>query len=843
MFYDYLKDFEVKEGLFNFQSKEYCRKYLIKDENFWEIYDSVSTDKYLMEHSILPYSCLRIDVDIKLPQLTLRPQGRLYNKTHVLDLIKYINGILSDLYEDNDIHDEWFISVVFEKSNYKEKDGFHIIYPNMLVYNTYQDSLVVNYLRKVSFESPYEFTIDNVATKPWVLIGSKKDSSSFLYCVTGVYDKSVNEIENTFKTKDYSINKETSRLVLGQFEEEPVIIVKKRPLKHIDDDYEFIVKHKLLYYLSKDRIEDYDKWLDVGITLYNIGEGDKRFFNLWVSFSKASSKFSDDICLRKWRSFTIKGKTIRTLLWWVKHDNVNALENEVQEGINNIMYNLLFPEEEEDSDEVIKELLKRKLQHLDVAKIFKTKFNGVYTYYNDKNEKTGEWYNFSSGKWNLVPREILMREIETLKPHIIESCKDFLMDKAAINKIDTFFAKFKLNLSESFANQTFIEKSLKGCQTELFDDEYGKKVDKNKYLLGCNNGTLDFEKEIFRESNPDDYISMSTGITYREYSEKDKEHIELQKYLEEVFPDSDIKELALDIFASCLIGMNTHKIFVIAVGNHDAGKSATMSLLEKTFGEYSDKLDKSIILQKSSAIRSSDARPDLIITKGKRIIITQETGTEQVNIATLKELTGNDTLSFRGLYKQSNGPIATMFTLFLACNDLPRIPQNDEATWRRIVILEFQSKFTDGAPATREEQINTKTFPINRNIQERLTKLAPCFLWFLFKRCIEKKFHKNGSLNYTDSILQYKNERRNKNDPIFLFFTECVIKDSDEESFVSVSDAFKKFKEWFPTTFPSQKMIYSRESFKEYINRHLGKVIKRKRTEGWLSIRLVDDYL
>lgn len=843
MFIDYISQFEVKDGKYNFQSKEYKRKYLIEDIEFFEKYDGFKERKYLMEHPILPYSYLRLDIDIK-PSDDISTD-RLYNMHHIFFLIKSVNELISNIKVD--VSNEELTSCLFEKEAYTKKDGFHLSYPNLMVINSYQDSYIVKNLKKVTATTlPSSFTIDSVATKPWVLIGSCKDSTSLEYKLTKVFNRCIQEIENPFSIKDFSINKQHNGIILGEFQEEPIIIIKKRPTEKIQDDYNLISNYKLLDLLSSDRYEEYDKWILTGILLFNIGEGDDRFFNLWVNFSMKSQSFDYKACKSKWKSFVVKGITIRTLIWWVRTDNPDRLEEIVQEDINDLMYEILFHQDEDEltdqSEIILKELLKRKVKHLDVAKIFRKMFSTVYTYYCERTESKGNWFKFYNGKWNIISRETILKEIEKLKFPIITACTGFARDKAYIPNANKHFTKFNTTVSESFADQPFIDRCLKACQTELYDDEYGKKIDKNKYLLGCNNGVLDFEKEIFRDSSPDDYISLSTGITYKDYAEESSEFKVLHNYFEEVFPDIEMRELALDILSSCLIGMNTHKIFVIAIGNHDAGKSATMSLLEKTFGEYSDKLDKSIILQKSSSIRSSDARPDLIITKGKRIIITQETGNEQVNVATVKELTGNDTIYARALHKGSSGPITPMFTLFLACNELPRITQNDEATWRRIVILEFQSKFVDNAPKTREEQLATKMFPIDRNIQERLTKLAPYLLSFLFKRCIKKSFHKNASLNFTDSILAYKEERRNKNDPICLFFKDCITKGEEDVDFITVTETFTKFKDWFPSIFPSQKMTFTRESFKENLSRYIGKVTKKKpKTDIWANVKFSED--
>ena len=92
---------------------------------------------------------------------------------------------------------------------------------------------------------------------------------------------------------------------------------------------------------------------------------------------------------------------------------------------------------------------------------------------------------------------------------------------------------------------------------------------------------------------------------------------------------------------------------------------------------------------------AGQATPALADKQGKRFVpVSEPAHNEVLNISTMKLLTGGDEICARPLY----GPMfyyMPQFKMILACNNLPTIPSLDGGTWRRIVVLAFDSKFVD----------------------------------------------------------------------------------------------------------------------------------------------------
>ena len=80
--------------------------------------------------------------------------------------------------------------------------------------------------------------------------------------------------------------------------------------------------------------------------------------------------------------------------------------------------------------------------------------------------------------------------------------------------------------------------------------------------------------------------------------------------------------------------------------------------------------------------KSGGTNTELVQLKGMRYAVMQEPSKgDRINEGIMKELTGGDKITVRGLYKESV-TFKPQFKLLLTCNDLPTIPSNDGGTWR-----------------------------------------------------------------------------------------------------------------------------------------------------------------
>ena len=416
--------------------------------------------------------------------------------------------------------------------------------------------------------------------------------------------------------------------------------------------------------------------------MFNIGEGCDEALELWIEFSQRSDKFVPGGCEELWGKMEMKGKTIASLLAMAKKDSPNEYKEWRETQVKYFLYHALLEEKPNEWDLA-----------LVVEKMFGDRFVCA-------DAKKDVWYEFKNHRFHLMddgieikgllPTEVraqffdlyeeIEREIFAMRSSMNNERRDESeMDREEAQRMDKLSRQKKRVKAILTALKTtaFHDKVMKMCKLRMHDSEFLKKVDENKMLIGCENGVLDMEMGIFRDGRPDDYITLSTGVHYRNYTDDDDEVQEFHDYYKKVFPNAARRNYYWDFMCIAMRGGNINKKFLAQTGVGDNAKSVNTLLVEKTFGEYVIKFPRELLIR-GRGNTSGQARPELARVRGKRFAIVQEIADhEEIDIGVLKELTGNDSFFVRNLFEKGF-ELVPMFTMLLQCNKLPKIPGHDQ---------------------------------------------------------------------------------------------------------------------------------------------------------------------
>jgi P4 family phage/plasmid primase-like protien len=613
---------------------------------------------------------------------------------------------------------------------------------------------------------------------------------------------------------DYSISKQTLvKLPPADREEKAVPTNPSEALAEA---------RKIMPMLDAKRATDYKSWFEIGCVLFNVGDGSVDALDVWIDFSKKTNanNFSEATCITRWGKMKKTEYGMGTLIYYAKQDSPEVYQ--------------IF--RQANSRKSLMESIRKngQLTSYACAEALYHKYKNDFLY--TGNGKDG-WYQFSNHRWHqiaegielrkLIPtlREPIMEEIKKIREKITdvenerrdkeENNEDPGDDEKKIKEHDkqrSMLMKEKNKLEDT----PFKDKILKECKDLFLDQHFLEKTNTNMALLGFKNGVLDLDMMEFREGRPTDYITLTTDYEYREVGDRDEEMRLIDDYLLRVFPNEELRNYFLDHVCSCLRGGNVNKKVVVWSGVGDNSKSIAEDLVKKAFGEYFYVFPTPLLTGKRT--QSSAASPELMKSAGTRFAVIQEPSEkEEFNIGMLKELSGNDMIYVRGLYKDSS-KMLPQFKLVVICNKLPRVPCDDQATWNRIRVLDYESRFVNEAdcPPTFEEQLRKKIFPkvLGFSFTE---KMVQAFMSKLFRRyadIVRRGYVQKEPEQITKATKMY----RVKND-IFMNFINDKIKD-DPESSLTVTDLYGTFKDWYKVSYASYNCPSSKTEIKEYFEKY-----------------------
>jgi putative DNA primase/helicase len=222
-----------------------------------------------------------------------------------------------------------------------------------------------------------------------------------------------------------------------------------------------------------------------------------------------------------------------------------------------------------------------------------------------------------------------------------------------------------------------------------------ERLDADPMLLGVKNGVIELETGQFREGRREDYITKRCDVAYdpraicpqwcefqATIAGHDKDLIAYKQRLAGVF-----------LTGKCI------EVLFIPWGSGSNGKSTELETYQAILADYGHAADASLLLARKE---TAGPTPEIVELKGKRAIFINETPERaHLNEARVKYLTGNDTMSGRGLHER---PINFRPThkVVMRTNHKPIIRGTDLGIWRRINLIPYLITIASGDPDFRQ---------------------------------------------------------------------------------------------------------------------------------------------
>lgn len=212
--------------------------------------------------------------------------------------------------------------------------------------------------------------------------------------------------------------------------------------------------------------------------------------------------------------------------------------------------------------------------------------------------------------------------------------------------------------------------------------------DKNPELFAFNNCIINLSTGEFVQPHKDQYIRTTCGWEWNnEYSPVFVSTI--REIINSILPIQSVQDYYLMYQSTGLSGNKIQKV-LINTGVGGNGKGVLRGLDDATKGNYSMKIPTDILCH---SIKGDGANPILANMNEKRSIYFSEPNPNQrLCSATLKEISGDGSISARGLYSAKTN-INITATISGDCNKIPLFDQIDSSSAnsliRRLVVCPF----------------------------------------------------------------------------------------------------------------------------------------------------------
>ncbi|WP_304625564.1 phage/plasmid primase, P4 family [uncultured Parasutterella sp.] len=488
--------------------------------------------------------------------------------------------------------------------------------------------------------------------------------------------------------------------------------------------------------------ESYDSWLRAGMALHNHFKGDYEALKLWDEWSsKANSYTGFEDCEKKWISF--------------KEDRDRRIT------IGSIIASY-----------------KRNHRNFDAKVYVRTLAEKMYKLFKDEIKKrdsaNSNWYLFNGKHWDTAS---LDQVIAKLLPYIEQEFIDYI-DETTIPEQRRSREKFYLAYLKSpvrYIRETVSVFSWLHASILVNPDSF----DSDFRYFGIANGDVDLETGSFLEPDASRMISKSSSVVFDAKADCPL----WKKTLEECLVREEVVEYFQRFVGYTALGNPKENKIAFLHGFGCNGKSTIMSVLLEVFGSYGIAMQPETLVTLSEK-RSSSATglsPDVVRLKGARLALAEElTEGAKIKSEMLKRLAGNEKITAREMY-QSPIEFQPTHTVFVCTNHLPKVADDSDGTWRRIVLIEFPRSF-DRDPNFKKDE----------NLKEKLLKEASGILNWIFEGV--RRYRQFG-LALPKSMDMAAKKWRGEEDVVGSWAEECLEGTAPDEK-TPMREVYAAFKLW-----------------------------------------------
>ncbi len=228
-----------------------------------------------------------------------------------------------------------------------------------------------------------------------------------------------------------------------------------------------------------------------------------------------------------------------------------------------------------------------------------------------------------------------------------------------------------------------------------------EKLDRNPWLFGVDNGVVDLQTGALRAAGRDEFTTKRSPVPFDPNAQAPR----FLKFIEEITatpapgtamgytPRPELADYLQRMLGYCLTGRTVeHKMF-IAVGGGSNGKSILLDLLKWIASDYVQTIPPEALMASKGTADAERATPLNRKLAGCRLALSSESKDGQrLDVALVKRHTGDGYMTARGLH-ESPFTFEITHKLVLLTNSRPGVDELDDAMRGRLHLIPFDMQW------------------------------------------------------------------------------------------------------------------------------------------------------
>lgn len=213
--------------------------------------------------------------------------------------------------------------------------------------------------------------------------------------------------------------------------------------------------------------------------------------------------------------------------------------------------------------------------------------------------------------------------------------------------------------------------------------------DADPWLFNAASGTIDLRTGEARAHQPGDLITVCAPASLVDpgfcFPGDGAHGSRWSAFLEQVLPDADLRAYIQRAIGQSLIGRQREHHCFMLTGHGGNGKGSFARGIAQALGAYFSTLPATFFVESPHTPHPTEIA-DLA---GRRLVMSAEIpASKKFDETRLKEITGGDRLKARYIAKDFF-EFDPSHTVWLSCNEKPRIVAVDNGIWRRMKVIRF----------------------------------------------------------------------------------------------------------------------------------------------------------